>query len=78
MKNNTTQNLVTIAQYINLVEKKTKNRITPQALHARKMRGAIEFVIGGDTPEYKIDITKYPPGKYKKENRGRKKTIIQT
>lgn len=69
------QNLITLSEYVKLVRKtKEGKNCTHQTLHARKNRGALEFVIGGNTPEYKIDINKYPPAKFKKEARGRRKS----
>lgn len=75
MKNKTKKpKLLTISQYQVALSRLGIN-VSPQALHARKNRGALEFVIGGETPEYKIDTSKYPPEKFKIENRGRKKTV---
>lgn len=78
MKNNpkTKPTLVTISEYVRMVRKtKDGKSCTHQTLHARRSRKAIEFVVGGETPEYKIDISKYPPEKFKKEPRGRRKTV---
>lgn len=66
--------LVTLSKYLILLRNKGI-KSTHQTLHNRKNKGELEFVVGGDTPEYKIDISKYPPAEYKKGKVGRKKTI---
>lgn len=74
MKKTTKPHLVTIAEYVKLVRKTDEGRnCTPQTIHRRRTNKTIEFVIGGDTPDYKIDINKYPPAKYKRETPGPKK-----
>ena len=68
------QKLVTISEYVRMVRKTDEGRnCTPQTIHQRNESKLIELVIGGDTPGYKIDINKYPPGKYKRAKPGPKK-----
>ena len=70
--------LITLSEYVQRVRRtKDGKNCTHQTLHARKNRKAIEFVVGGNTPEWMIDITKYPPEKFRKEPRGRKKAPAQ-
>ena len=66
------QNLVTLAQYLIMLRDRGV-KISRQALYQRREREVLEFVIGGDSPGYKIDINKYPPAKWKEEKRGPKK-----
>ena len=71
MKQKTTKpkqtHLVTIAEYVRLVRKTEEGKnCTPQTIHQRTRNGHIIFVFDGVTPEYKIDILKYPPEKYKR------------
>lgn len=73
------QKLVTLTEYIQLVKEATGLDISHQTLHGRRLRGALEFEIGGDTPDYKIDLVKFPPKKFKKEAPGRKaQTLTKT
>lgn len=71
-----TQKLVTLTEYVQLVRQKSPEGkdVTHQTFHSRKNRGVIKFVIGGSTPEYKIDVNAYPPEKFTKESPGRRKT----
>ena len=71
------QKLVTIKEYLDLI-KKAGVKLTRQALYVRREKGTIEFVIGGDTPEYKIDILMFPPKYFKIQQRGAKKKIKLT
>ena len=64
---------VTLSKYLILLRERGI-KSTHQTLHNRKNKGELDFVVGGDTPEYKIDISKYPPSEYKKQKGGRKKT----
>lgn len=74
MKKTKKPHLVTISEYVKLVRKTEEGKnCTPQTLHRREFNKRIEFVIGGDTPGYKIDINKYPPEKYKRAKPGPQK-----
>jgi hypothetical protein len=67
------QKLVTIAEYVRMVRKTEEGKnCTPQTIHKRKKEKAIEFILDGITPKYKIDITKYPPEKWKRAKPGPK------
>ena len=73
-KNPKPQHLVTISEYVKLVRKTDEGRnCTPQTIHQRKIGKHIEFVFDGITPEYKIDIRKYPPEKYRRLKPGKQK-----
>jgi hypothetical protein len=67
------QNLVTLSQYLILL-RSLKIKSSHQNLHNRRKNNELEFCVGGNTPEFKIDINKYPPEKYKVGKAGRKKT----
>ena len=66
------QKLVSISKYLIMLRSRGI-KLTRQALYQRRERNVLEFVIGGNTPQFKIDINKYPPAQWKEEKRGPKK-----